>query len=216
MKLLVVSDVESKFIWDHFDRSYFNDVGLIISCGDLSAHYLSFLVTMLPCPLLYVPGNHDKRYVAAPPLGCMDIDGRLTVWHGLRILGLGGCKSPRGLTYEYTDKQMWTKVRRLESSIRRAGGIDLFVTHAPALGLGDGRDSFHEGFEAFKYIDETYRPSYHLYGHVHGSGSPVDRRAFLRHGETTLVNATGYKLLELPKPKPELSFRRPLFSRNGR
>ena len=75
MKLLVVSDVESKFIWDHFDREYFRDVGLIISCGDLSANYLSFLVTMLPCPLLYVPGNHDKRYAVAPPLGCSDIDG---------------------------------------------------------------------------------------------------------------------------------------------
>ena len=177
MKLLVVSDVESKFIWDHFDREYFRDVGLIISCGDLAANYLSFLVTMLPCPLLYVPGNHDKRYAVAPPLGCSDIDGKLIVWHGLRILGLGGCKTPRGLLYEYTDRQMWGKVRRLE----------------PA--------SFHEGFDAFRWLDETWQPTYHLYGHVHLSGSPVDRRAFIQYGPTTLVNATGYKLLDVPEPK---------------
>ncbi len=201
MKLLVVSDVESKFIWDHFDREYFRDVGLIISCGDLSANYLSFLVTMLPCPLLYVPGNHDKRYAVAPPLGCSDIDGKLIVWHGLRILGLGGCKTPRGLLHEYTDRQMWGKVRRLEGAVRRAGGIDILVTHAPALGLGDEPNSFHEGFDAFRWLDETWQPTYHLYGHVHLSGSPVDRRAFIQYGPTTLVNATGYKLLDVPEPK---------------
>ena len=60
MKILVVSDIESKFIWDHFDPERFRDVKMIISCGDLSARYLSFLVTMIPCPLFYVPGNHDK------------------------------------------------------------------------------------------------------------------------------------------------------------
>ena len=48
MKILVVSDIESKFIWDHFDPERFRDVKMIISCGDLSARYLSFLVTMIP------------------------------------------------------------------------------------------------------------------------------------------------------------------------
>lgn len=69
MKILVVSDIESKFIWDHFDPERFRDVKMIISCGDLSARYLSFLVTMIPCPLFYVPGNHDKRYEKEPPGG---------------------------------------------------------------------------------------------------------------------------------------------------
>jgi len=216
MKLLVVSDMESKFIWDHFDRTQFDDVGLILSCGDLAAQYLSFLVTMLPVPLFYVPGNHDKRYDTAPPYGCADIDCKLIVWHGLRILGLGGCKSPRGLTHEYTDRQMWAKVRRLERSICRMGGIDVFVTHAPSKGLGDKTDAFHEGFEAFRYIDDTYQPQYHFYGHVHGSGSPVDRRAFMQHGSTTLVNATGYKLIDLPQPKPAEVRRPPLFRRPDR
>lgn len=215
MKLLVVSDVESKFIWDHFDREHFDDVDLILSCGDLSAHYLSFLVTMLPCPLFYVPGNHDKKYSVNPPLGCVDIDCRLVNWNGLRILGIGGCKSTRGLLYEYTDKQMWAMVRRLEPTIRRAGGIDLLVTHAPALGLDDGPDAFHEGFEAFRYLMDTYKPIYHLYGHVHRSHSPVDRRAFRQYGDTIQVNTTGYKLIDLPEQLPQrpLPPRKSLFRR---
>ena len=208
MKLLVVSDVESKFIWDHFDREYFNDVDLMLSCGDLSAQYLSFLVTMLPRPLLYVPGNHDKKYIDYPPLGCVNIDCKLAKVGGLHILGVGGCKSPRGLLHEYTDRQMWAKIRKLEPAIRRMGGIDIFVSHAPALGLGDGPDSFHEGFEAFRYLLDTYHPAYHFYGHVHRSHSPVDRRAFFPYGDTIQVNTTGYKIINIPDQLPRHSLPR--------
>lgn len=37
--------------------------------GDLKAEYLEFLVTMGKSPVLYVPGNHDSRYVERPPRG---------------------------------------------------------------------------------------------------------------------------------------------------
>lgn len=35
MKILVVSDEKSTYIWDYFDASKFKDIELIISCGDL-------------------------------------------------------------------------------------------------------------------------------------------------------------------------------------
>ncbi|WP_218031481.1 hypothetical protein [Paenibacillus kobensis] len=35
MKILIVSDEESKYIWDYFDRERFKDIDLIISCGDM-------------------------------------------------------------------------------------------------------------------------------------------------------------------------------------
>ena len=38
----------------------------IISCGDLPASYLTFLVTMANRPLFYVHGNHDVDAVAQP------------------------------------------------------------------------------------------------------------------------------------------------------
>ncbi len=139
MKILVVSDIESKFIWDHFDPERFRDVKMIISCGDLSARYLSFLVTMIPCPLFYVPGNHDKKYEREPPEGCVNIDGRVIEYKGVRLMGLGGCKSPHPCLYEYSDEQMPRKVKRLEPQIRRSKGIDLFVTHAPRWDSAMGR-----------------------------------------------------------------------------
>ena len=52
MKILVVSDREEPYIWDYFDMERFRDVDLVLSCGDLKAEYLSFLVTMIKAPLL--------------------------------------------------------------------------------------------------------------------------------------------------------------------
>ena len=52
MKILAIADVEEKILWDFFDKELVRDVELIISCGDLSVHYLDFLVSMTNCPLL--------------------------------------------------------------------------------------------------------------------------------------------------------------------
>ena len=207
MKILVVSDIESKFIWDYFDPERFRDVKMIISCGDLSARYLSFLVTMIPCPLFYVPGNHDKKYEREPPEGCVNIDGRVIEYKGVRMMGLGGCKSPHPCLYEYSVEQMWRRVKRLEPQIRRSKGIDLFITHAPALGLGDGPDLFHEGFQSFRYIDDVYKPAIHFYGHRHLGENPMDRRAIYPYNESVMINACGYKIpaypwTRLPAPIP--------------
>ena len=87
IKLLAVSDFESKFIWDHFDPAVFKGTDLILSCGDLKASYLSYLVTMIPAPLFYVHGNHDGSYLHCPPEGCVDIDGKVVEYKGLRIGG---------------------------------------------------------------------------------------------------------------------------------
>ena len=46
MRILVIGDHESKSLWDFYEPSKLEDIDLIISCGDLSPRYLSFLVTM--------------------------------------------------------------------------------------------------------------------------------------------------------------------------
>ena len=45
MKILAIADVESKYLWDYFEKSKLEGIDLIISCGDLDPHYLSFLAT---------------------------------------------------------------------------------------------------------------------------------------------------------------------------
>lgn len=197
MKILAVSDIESKYLWEYFDPRPFAGTDLIISCGDLSPDYLSFLVTMIPAPLFYVHGNHDKGYERKPPLGCENIDGKLINYLGANIVGLGGCLgAPQG-RYECTEAQMWRRIKKLSPAIRRAGGVDILVSHAPAAGLGDGKDRYHRGFEALRSFDEYYSPALHIFGHRHMTGNPVARENVLRLGGTTLVNATGYRVIEL-------------------
>jgi Icc-related predicted phosphoesterase len=196
MKILAVSDEESAYIWDFFDRSVFEGVELVISCGDLHRDYLEFLATLLPVPLFYVPGNHDKHFISDPPGGCTNIDGRVEVYKGLRVCGLGGCKSRNpSAAYEYSEAVMSRRAGKLRRAISRAGGLDIFVTHAPSEGLGDGKDAFHQGFAVFKKILEDYKPKIHFFGHQHKRYGLTNTPG--TYHSTRLINACGYKIIEL-------------------
>ncbi len=159
MRLLLISDEEDRYLWDFYRPGCLDGFDIILSAGDLKAEYLSFLVTLSNLPLLYVHGNHDVRYDQAPPEGCECIDDRLVTVKGLRILGLGGCMDYNGGKYQYTEKQMQRRIRRVTRQIRRAGGVDLVLTHAPAAGLGDDTDLAHRGFEAFLPLLDRWHPA---------------------------------------------------------
>ena len=219
MKILAVSDMESRFIWEHFDPEVFSGIDLIISCGDLKSSYLSYLVTMIPAPLFYVFGNHDQEYVRKPPFGCESIDGRVLEHKGLRVGGLGGCMgSDPTNDFQYTEAQMEKRVKRFQSELRRRKQIDIFVSHAPIQGIGDGDDEFHRGFACFSEIYRLNQPTLHLFGHRHLSGNPVNKSAVYQSGNVTLINCTGYRIIDLDEygirpreggPDRPLGFRRP-------
>jgi 3',5'-cyclic AMP phosphodiesterase CpdA len=75
-----------RVLYDYFDRERWRDIDLVISCGDIDARYLSLLVTIIPKPLIYVPGNHDEAYMKNPPEGCDSIDDRDTSVDGTRVI----------------------------------------------------------------------------------------------------------------------------------
>lgn len=197
MKILAVSDEECRALWDYYTPGKLKDYDLIISCGDLKAEYLSFLVTMARCPVLYVHGNHDTRYATRPPEGCDCIDDHIVVYNGLRILGLGGCKKYRPGPYQYTEREMRQRIRRLKWVLWLLGGVDIVVTHAPAEGLGDAEDVAHQGFAALRELLEEYSPQYLLHGHVHTTyGQNVVRE--LKYNGTKIINTYERYVLEVP------------------
>jgi hypothetical protein len=64
MKLLTISDVVNNSVYNANAKTRFCDVDLVLSCGDLPAYYLEFIVSMLDVPLYYVVGNHaDEMHV---------------------------------------------------------------------------------------------------------------------------------------------------------
>ena len=196
MKLLLISDKESDYLWDYYQPGRLADIDLILSCGDLHSQYLTFLETMGGMPLLYVHGNHDGGYRNRPPEGCECIEDRLVVKKGLRILGLGGSFLYSGGPHQYTEREMSWRIRRLWFQLRRAGGVDIVLTHSPPQGHGDGEDYAHQGFACFLRLIDRYKPRYLVHGHVHinyGVQLPRTRQ----RGETTIINAYERYLLEL-------------------
>ena len=197
MKILAVSDEECPALWEYYTPGKLKDYDLILSCGDLNAKYLSFLVTMARCPLLYVAGNHDVRYQISPPEGCDPIDDHFVVYHGIRILGLGGCRKYRPGPYQYTEKEMRRRIRKLRFQLWWHKGVDIVVTHAAPEGLGDAEDPAHMGFAALRELLDKYHPQYLIHGHIHTNyGQNVPRE--IEYNGSRIINAYERYTLEIP------------------
>lgn len=191
MRILAVADEEAKYLYDYYRPGKLDGYDLILACGDLPKYYLEFLVTLAHCPVLYVHGNHDESMETDPPGGCVCIDDRIYVYHGIRILGLGGSINYRKGTYMYSERQMKLRIFKLFFSLLRHRGFDILMTHAPARHINDTDHPSHRGFECFLKLMDKYKPKYFVHGHMHMNyGMRIPRRT--QHGDTTIINAYEY------------------------
>ena len=198
MKILTISDEECAALWDYYVPGRLDGYDLIISCGDLSSRYLSFLVTMAKCPVLYVHGNHDGGYASRPPEGCDCIDDHIVTYNGVRILGLGGCRKYHPGPHQYTENEMRLRIAKLRWRLWRTGGVDIVVTHAAPEGLGDAEDHAHWGFESLRELIDKYHPKYLVHGHVHMSYDHKTPREMEYNG-TKIINAYERYTIEIPE-----------------
>ncbi|MGM9629123.1 metallophosphoesterase family protein [Butyricicoccus sp.] len=196
MNILALSDIESKYLWDYFHPIQLKNIDLIVSCGDLHPDYLSFIATHSRVPVLYVHGNHDDRYAQTPPEGCICIEDSIYTYNGVRILGLGGSMRYRNGVHQYTQAEMNRRVHRLYPKLWLHHGFDILLTHSPALGINDGSDLPHQGFQAFCTLIERYKPCAMIHGHTHlNYGIEFQRKTQL--GTTKIVNAYERYLLSI-------------------
>lgn len=186
MNILIISDEESKSLWDYYRPEKLAEIDLILSCGDLKPRYLSFLATFCKGPVLYVHGNHDGSYAEIPPEGCICIEDQIYEHNGIRILGLGGCRRYNDGPYQYTEKEMKHRIRKLRFRLWRRKGFDILLTHSPARCLGDEESHVHKGFLCFVELIEKYKPKYHFHGHVHLSYGRKERR--FHYMDTEIIN----------------------------
>ena len=196
MKILVLADIESKYLWDFFEKSKLEGIDLILSAGDLSAAYLEFLATYAKCPVLYIHGNHDTKYENNPPLGCICVDDDIYVYNGIKIMCLGGSMCYNYGSFQYTEKEMRSRYMKLKPKIWRRKGIDILLTHAPAYGVNDGEDLPHRGFEVFRTILDKYEPKLFVHGHVHMNYGRNHKREDM-YGNTRVINAFEKYIIEL-------------------
>ncbi len=131
-----------------------------------------------------------------PPGGCTNVDGRVVRVGDLVVAGLGGSHRYREGPNQYTQREMRRRARRLARRVAFRGPrrVDVLVTHAPPLGLGDDSDPCHQGFAAFHDLVERLRPKLLLHGHIHPYGQDRPDRWI---GDTRVVNVIPHRVLEL-------------------
>lgn len=205
MKILAVSDQVDERIYTPRAREYFDNVALVLGCGDLPYEYLEFLVSALNKPLLYVPGNHDPLYdprsTAHRAEGCTFLDGRVARLKGLSIAGLGGSirYHPQRVN-QYTQAQMYLRLARLAPALlwdrlRRGRPLDILIAHSPPRGIHDEDDPAHTGFSAFTDFIRAFAPRYFLHGHTIPLGNLAS--AVTQAGATTVINVFPYRIIEV-------------------
>jgi Icc-related predicted phosphoesterase len=167
----------------------------------------------LNAPLYAIHGNHD-----APPStggaaefddsGASWIGGRAVNVKGLLLAGFDGSVRYNQGAYQSTQAQMRAAVGALVpwlwlNKLRHGRYLDILITHAPPRGIHDQNDPAHTGFDAFRWLIETFQPRYHLHGHVH----VYDRRntCVTSVGRTEVINVYPYRELTLDVPEARWS-----------
>lgn len=209
VNVLVIADEVAPNLTD--SRLHDLSPDLVLSAGDLPWDYVEWVSHVARCPTVFVPGNHDPEVKTARltrrgeylrhgvpcdpprPCGATNADGTVVEAAGLRIAGLGGCVKYRTGPHQYTQREYDRRGQRL---IRRARSapVDVLLTHAPPLGLGDAEDRPHVGIEALHAVIGELQPTWHLHGHVHPYGQRLSDHQL---GRTTIRNVIPWKVLDI-------------------
>ncbi|MBM4424243.1 MAG: metallophosphoesterase [Chloroflexi bacterium] len=207
MKILALSDEVVDFIYSAQVKDRFDDVDLVLGCGDLPYYYLEFVVTLLNKPLYFVPGNHDTPSQTLPDgrmakqaEGCVNLDRAVAREGRLILAGLGGSirYRPDG-AHQYTDGEMAARIASLAprlwyNRLRYGRALDILITHSPPLGIHDGADVAHRGFKSFNSLIRNFKPRYLLHGHSHIYRHTDVTRTQM--GATEILNVYPYRVIE--------------------
>jgi len=210
VKLLAVSDVEISFLYSPMIRDRYQDVDLILSCGDLPYFYIEYMVSMLNVPCYFVRGNHasDREFGVGGtrrfPWGAVDLHHRCVEDDtGLLLAGLEGSLRYNRGPYQYTQSEYWGMVfslvpRFLYNKLTLGRYLDVFIAHAPPWQVHDADDLPHSGIKAFRWLIKVFQPEYFLHGHIHVYRQDTVTRSVI--GKTIVQNVYGYKVLSIPTP----------------
>jgi Icc-related predicted phosphoesterase len=206
MKILSVSDQIEERLYSPLLKQSFQDIDLIVGCGDLPYPYLEFLLCILNVPLLYVPGNHDPQRVENNAKtrveGGINLDLKTVKIKGLIFAGIGGSIQyrPDGVN-QYTQSQMDWRILQLIFPLlwnraRYGRAMDILVTHSPPAGIHDDQDKAHQGLRAINRIMTWFKPRYLLHGHTFFYRRNIDS-PLTQVGETKIINVLPYYTLEI-------------------
>jgi hypothetical protein len=208
-RILAISDEIDPRLYGPGIAKRVGQVDLVLSCGDLPPYYLDFIASSLGAPLYGVHGNHDASLASGEAAedhghwGMEELHGRVVEEQGLLIGGFDGSLRYNDGSYQYSELGMREQVARmipqlLLNRLRYGRYLDILVTHAPPRHIHDQPDRCHQGFGVFRWFLRTFRPRYHLHGHIH----VYDNRTITRtvFHETEVLNAYRFRELSVGVP----------------
>jgi len=205
VKILAVSDEVVERLYSLCTNGHFNDIELILGCGDLPYPYLENLLTFLNKPLMYVPGNHDPNYNNENQLahveGGSNLDRKVIRYKKFLIGGLGGSirYRPDG-TNQYTQNEAYLRAfsmlpQLLLNRLNYGRALDILITHSPPYGIHDEESQAHQGLKAINWLIRLAQPRYHFHGHTHFQRRNLSASE-TNYGITRIVNIYPYKVIE--------------------
>jgi Icc-related predicted phosphoesterase len=206
VKILAVSDEVVERIYTLCQSGHFNDVELILGCGDLPYSYLENILTFLNKPLMYVPGNHDPNFNADNQLarveGGSNLDLKLVRHKKFLIAGFGGSirYRPDG-TNQYSQSEAYARAfrmlpRLLLNRMNYGRALDILITHSPPFGIHDEDSHAHRGLKAINWLLRVALPRYHFHGHTHFQRRNISPSE-TNYGITRIVNIFPYKVIDV-------------------
>jgi Icc-related predicted phosphoesterase len=202
VKILAVSDQIVERLYALSSSGHFQDVELILGCGDMPYEYLEYLVTVLNVKMFYVPGNHDPRHEEAHAEGGTNLDLKVVRYNKFLIGGFGGSirYRPDGIN-QYTQSEAYLRAYRLLpylflNRMQYGRALDILISHSPPFGIHDDKDSAHEGLKALNWLIRIARPRYLFHGHIHVYKRNLELTE-TNIGLTKIINVYPYKAMEV-------------------
>lgn len=216
MKILCISDQIDPLVYSNAIKERFSDIDIILSAGDLPMEYVDFVVSSLNKPAFFIFGNHNlKEFLRFHGVSHQRTErsdvGTATHCHGaayagfkvlkeknLLIAGASGSLRYNNGQNQYTDRQMFFHLvkmipRLLLNKLRYGRYLDIFLTHAPPLGIHDKDDPCHRGFKSYVWFVKKFKPMYLVHGHIH-LYDLQDARV-TKFEQTTIINAYSHYIL---------------------
>ena len=176
--VLIVADYPKP----RFEEDIRSNIDFVLSLGDVDPPILEEIHLRFQKPIFAVKGNHDSTKPF--PDYITDVHLRFVQHRNWLIGGFGGVPSYKGSgKFEWDDQSAAEKLSKFPY-------VDIFICHAPLLGITDKEDYAHQGSEAIRRYIDAQQPKYVYHGHVHEKmGAMV--------GDTAVVSVYGADVFNL-------------------
>jgi nucleotide-binding universal stress UspA family protein/Icc-related predicted phosphoesterase len=178
VQVLAISDRITGILITENAKEEFQNIELLLACGDIPYYYIENVMRNFGIPTFYVRGNHDNleefgtNGIRREPVGAINLDSYVTNHNNILMVGFEGSVRYKIGPFMYTQTEMWIKVlniipKLIWNKLTQGRFIDIIISHAPPWGIYPMKDHVHQGFKAFNWLIKTFKPSYHFHGHIH-------------------------------------------------